>query len=641
MVSNKSLDEIEIIAALLHDVHNAHGLVFNTRSLKNTTQVVRNRTTQEGMGFLTKTLPRLGKAFDKALAENTKLNSAAHNFAVMRDSEFPRFLGEFFSLVLQPDGTVLPVPCVQAIKIIRQVCYLFYKYKLPYNNEQEQQVIRQFEKTEEDLSTVQCSLELVRGNLEALSSTRRGRYKANPNQVDVAREAKILLSNLFAFFDPSDIYPRHGPGVVATKQKLWGKYLWSNVSDRITEVYPLDAYFYASLGHVCDRPIANSGIKSEDLPARVLLVPKDSRGPRLISCEPVDFQWVQQGLGRAIVELVEGHELTKFNVFFTDQSPNRRGALLGSSTARYSTLDLNEASDRVSTDLVHLLFPEHLCRYLDACRSSSTVLPDGRVIKLKKFAPMGSSLCFPILALTTWAILTAAAPDGDTRDGILVYGDDVIVPTHFASNAMSMLESFGLKINRDKSCTSGFFRESCGCDAYKGEEVTPVRLRTVWEVTPCPGVYSSWISYANSFYDRRCFRVYDLIVERLTAIYGSIPGEDMKLSCPSLRETSLVGKGIRRRWNKNLQKFEFHVRDVSSPSVTKVIDGWSMLLRYFAEKGRPPVVSPDDQRMEVKSPERGTITSETVDQLDTDLTGCLSASEYTSRRASMLVRRWR
>jgi hypothetical protein len=256
------------------------------------------------------------------------------------------------------------------------------------------------------------------------------------------------------------------------------------------------------------------------------------------------------------------------------------------------------------------------------------VLPNGKVLTLNKFAPMGSCLCFPILALTVWAILTAAAPDTDTRESILVYGDDVIVPTAYAVNAMEQLESFGLKINRDKSCTSGLFRESCGMDAFKGVNVTPVRLRTVWSSTPSPDVYTSWIAYANSFYDKRYYHVYDAIVARLRAVFGPIPGDDMNLSCPSLREVLLDDRPKRQRMNKSLQKLEFNVFDVKSPLIHHEIDGWSMLLRYFTEGVPSSHLSGDEQRRDV--------ARESYDPLP-----AFSVGSYTDRRSSMLVRRWR
>jgi len=632
----QSLDEIKVIAALLHDVSTSHGVVFNNRALKLTLKKVESRTRAEGIGFLTKTLPRLGRAFDKALC-GKPLNAVNLGFKPMVNSQLPRFLGELFSLVLAQNGEVLPLPCAKSVSAIRQVLFAFGKYELPYTDDQELHVVSQFEKTEDDvkLFNVKSSL-FPLNNTDAPNLTHvgefhfwnfinKGRLHVKVKTTDEVRHtARILLARLFADFDPKDIVPRHGPGAVATKQRLWDKFRWTNVSAKITDCYPLDEYFYASLGHVCDRLQTLSSVTDRDLPARVILVPKDSRGPRLISCEPVDYQWVQQGLGRAIVRHVENNELTKFNVFFTNQQPNQFGALLGSEFGRYATIDLKEASDRISVGLVRLLFPSSVFTYLMACRSSSTVLPDGKELILEKFAPMGSCLCFPIMALCIWAILTAAAPDADARESILVYGDDVIVPTAYATDAITHLESFGLLVNRDKSCIGGLFRESCGTDAFKGINVTPVRFRTVLETSRSPESYCSWIAYANQLYDKKYYSTYDCIVSGLHRIYGEIPDWSMRLACPSLRVVSEEWKPKRKRINIGLQKVEYRVLDVRAPKIDKVIDGWLMLLRYFTEKDHPMSGDPSCTVLRNIYP----VIPDSV-------------SMYTRRSTSMLVHRWR
>jgi len=636
MVTNKSLDESEIIAALLADAHASLG-VFNTRSLRLTQQWVRRRYLSEGVSFLTKTLPRLGKHLDQALTGNVRFDGRLVRFAVRRPTQLPRFLGELFERIFHPDGLLLPDPDAQCVKFVRQVLYLFYKYELPYEEAQEQQVIDDFKKSEKDLSELHSSFtylyrawhsinrnRFVAGSLEDISKS----YQLSPEirRFVIIREARKLLTKLFSSFDPTDICPSHGPGVVSTRQRLWDKFLWTNVSSRITELYPFDAYFCASLGHVCDVYQGFDAIGSTDHSARVLLVPKDSRGPRLISCEPVDFQWIQQGLRQAIYRLVEEHSITKYNVFFTDQGPNKRGAIQGSKHGWYATLDLKEASDRVSLDLVRLLFPERVFAYLDCCRSTSTVLPSGEVLRLQKFAPMGSALCFPIMALTIWAILTAVAPNADTRESILVYGDDVIVPTAFAESAIASLEEFGLLINRSKSCTQGFFRESCGVDAFKGIDVTPVRFRTLWDESPRPDVYTSWISYANSCWDRKYFCLHEYIVSRLEAVYGPIPSEDMHIACPSLSGIPNQARLFKRRWNSHLQRCEFRVRVIKSNPVNHDLPGWSKLLRYFTE-------GQAHSRNHINE-------THGVAKVSLDLTP-FSVSRYTKRHTSMLVWRWR
>lgn len=643
----KSLDEYKLIAALYKDVLvRTFGSAYSTREMNLDLLKIKKRLTHEGVSFLTKALPRLGRAFDRALDGEHPLNLCGLGLKTRINSSIPKLFGMLFERVFSSDGRLLEDPCVQCIGGLRQLLFALSKYELPYSNEQEQQVIDQFIRTEQDLESIATSLSECYDGRTTNSSYRTRRIRNNtPNTVEeIARGARVALQRLFLHFDPSDIFPRHGPGVVATKQRLWSKYSWTNVSERITRSYPLDAYFYASQGHVCDRLDSLMSMSNRDLPAQVILVPKDSRGPRLISCEPVDFQWVQQGLGRAIVRLVESHPLTRYCVFFTDQGPNQIGALYGSSSGRYATLDLKDASDRITLELVRLLFPDWVFPFLENCRSSSTVLPDGMYVPLLKHAPMGSALCFPILALCVWAILYGGTTDTDTREGIHVYGDDVIVPTAYAEDAIKKLELFGLKVNRDKSFIRGHFRESCGVDAFKGNNVTPLRFRTVWSSNPSPDAYSSWMAYANNLWDRQYYHTYDYIVGLLHHVYGELPCEDMwpetdrevgKLAttCPTLRYVPQEYRVTRYRINHNLQKREWRVRVISTKSIQHVSDGWEMLLRFFAEGCTHTYGSA--QRTQMSS----FLDEEPL--LDDKPREGFRVSSYTQRSRSMLRFSWR
>jgi hypothetical protein len=648
MASNKSLDVyVRIIAAHLRDAHASFGGEFNTRSLRLTTEKVEKRIRTEGVGLLTKTFPRLCKHFDKVLAGQESFDSSKYRFESMPGSKLPKLLGELFERVLSHDGTVLPSPDAKCVGFIREFLGLFYKLKLPYEEDQESQVIQAFEKAEEDLANLDDHFDIIRRDLHVrllnhrrralLSRSCRDYFSTSSkigtleHAVESVREARILLSKVFQGFNGYDIIPRHGPGAVATKQEHADKFRWTNVSSRITEVYPIDAYFYASAGHFCDSYNKLIELGSSDLPARVILVPKDSRGPRLISAEPVDFQWIQQGLMAEIVRRVESHYLTKGRVNFTDQQTNRDLSLLGSIDGSYATLDLKEASDRVHVELVRLLFPDHVLRFLECSRSSSTRLPDGRVLQLRKFAPMGSALCFPIMALTIWSLLYAIAPR-DVRKDIYVYGDDVIVPQHFAESAMAQLEYFGLRINRDKSCTKGLFRESCGMDAFIGVDVTPVRIRTVWSESPSPGSYLSYISYANAFFDKRRYNVYYAIISDLERLYGTLPGPEVGISAPSIRCNHHVNKRVRRRWNKNLQRFEYLCLVPATVRHVDRRDGWISLLRYFTEFSRP---SPD------LSNNTSILKRDYSLQFQCNRAGSIDTGTYTKRRTVKLVLRWR
>jgi len=664
---DKSLDEVKIIAALLHDVQTLCNVdAFTTRAARLTVKLIARRVEREGIAFLTKVLPRLGKAFDVALLGETPLLASDLGLTPMEGCLFPKLLGELFSSVLTSDGMVNPTPCVTSIGYIRQILYLFYKYELPYSKEQEHEVIQSFERTEDEIKEfddrynqlascidnrigcrrdckdcqvnpgLSCNASWSEIGLKEPSTWCVGLDQLPLEESRLIREARRLLNELFLHFDPLDVTPAHGPGAVSTRERLWNKYRFTNVPDRVAALYPLDAFFFASGGHVCDGFDGVSRWTTVENSAKVVLVPKDSRGPRLISCEPLEHQWIQQGLGGAIVKLVESHPLTRWSVHFTNQQSNQFGALLGSKTGDYATLDLKEASDRVTVGLVRLLFPSRVLPYLEAARSLSTKLPDGRVLKLRKFAPMGSALCFPVMALVIWAILAAGTDDADARESILVYGDDVVVETARAVHAIRHLETVGLKINRQKSCTHGFFRESCGVDAYQGRNVTPLRIRKVWAPEPLPHLFEAYIAYANYCFDKRYYSLYWLLAEWLYATYKLIPSDDLPCEATSLRTVPDNWKKPRKRYNYHLQKWQYKVLTVTSRPIEHEIDGWLMLLRFFTAAGRP---STDAHGGRIQGIPHGVPSS--VSDIDNMFGDAFSVRSYTERESMRIDLRWR
>jgi hypothetical protein len=219
---------------------------------------------------------------------------------------------------------------------------------------------------------------------------------------------------------------------------------------------------------------------------------------------------------------------------------NQRYALYGSLGARWVTLDMKDASDRVSSTLVERLFRKTcLVKYLMASRSTSTRLPSGQVVPLVKFAPMGSALCFPVEALCFWALSVACityADNSNTHDehklqraieGVRVYGDDLILRTEDYGAVMQMFPRVGLLFNEQKCCTSGSFRESCGVDAFKGVIVTPVRFRKVWDSRrKDTQQFLSYVEASNSLYDNGFWETAEYIREAVVRKYGELPVVD-------------------------------------------------------------------------------------------------------------------
>lgn len=544
-------------------------------------ETVKSRYTHEGLSFVTKTLPKLGRALDMAL-ESGRF-TAPKEFKVLRGRSNPAFLQVYFNLVFDEDGLLLAEPSVGAIKHLRQVLYFAYKLELPYSSSEELRVINSFVETDEQLA----------GSL-------------SEKALKLLELASLITSDIFKDFDPMDIVPKHGPGAVATGERLDRKWVFSRKYQSIHRVYPYYKYFMiGSTPELLDRLRWYRSLEDhENGTAKVVLVPKDSRGPRLISCEPLEFQWIQQGIGRGLVSYLESLPATRGKINFTRQDINQQLAKVSSTNRSFATVDLKDASDRVSDRVVSEVFARlpKLYTCLEAARTTATKLPDGRVITLKKFAPMGSALCFPVEAYIFWVVMVAAITQelrlSSQRVGerIYVYGDDIVVPTEWVSRCIQALESIGLVVNRDKTCITGFFRESCGVDAYNGTIVTPLRLRKQWTNRKTDGtVLAAYSSLANLLAEKGYFGTSNLIWKYLHGLYGEIPYGTQKASYPcrwaiSADKAFHLNYGrFRARYRTDYQRLEFFVPRLSSRKVKTKLNGWPRVLRNMVT---PPVGDP-------------------------------------------------
>lgn len=253
----------------------------------------------------------------------------------------------------------------------------------------------------------------------------------------------------------------------------------------------------------------------EEPPVRVVFVPKTALTPRVIAIEPSHMQYMQQGVMRYMVRKLERFRLTRGHINFADQTVNQKLARVSSLNRRLATVDLKDASDRVHIDLFRRIFRySPLKGYLESSRSAKASLPSGDIIKLRKFASMGSATCFPVEAFVFYALVIAALhhelgiiPSFDTvrrlsRD-VYVYGDDIVCPSSSVSYVCDYLESYGLLVNRNKSFSKSHFRESCGADYYKGTPVKPVYFRQHLPKSftlKSPAQLLAWVSSANQLY---------------------------------------------------------------------------------------------------------------------------------------------
>lgn len=294
--------------------------------------------------------------------------------------------------------------------------------------------------------------------------------------------ARKIVARVIYPIDWTSIVPSHGPGAVYPSEEPSEKGNFRHIYTNIEKYYPYYEYLCClpSVAYGIGSSRRYSLVESETIPARLVAVPKDSRGPRLICVHPKEAIWIQQGCRRLLERAISSpRSVCRGRIVFDDQSVNGGLALASSVDREYCTLDLKEASDRMSCTLVKYLFGNFAYEYISCSRATHVKLLDGRVITLRKWAPMGNCLTFPVQSLVFYALVVAGIRSryGINCTDVYVFGDDILFPSKYYDGALHGLIRAGLIPNIGKTFRHGFFRESCGVDAFKGVDVTPHRLK--------------------------------------------------------------------------------------------------------------------------------------------------------------------
>jgi hypothetical protein len=208
---------------------------------------------------------------------------------------------------------------------------------------------------------------------------------------------------------------------------------------------------------------------------RFTTVPKDSTKFRGIAIEPSVNVFFQLGYGRVIRNRLKNARIDLAN----GQEIHRRVAREASIKGHLATLDLSNASDTVSRNLVKLLLPPKWFKVLNDLRSKKTEFR-GNWHVLEKFSSMGNGFTFELETLVFLCLILGLSSDSQKLEpgvNVFVFGDDIIVPTEISKDVISMLEFFGMTVNKRKSFVDGPFRESCGGDYFLGVDVRPLFLK--------------------------------------------------------------------------------------------------------------------------------------------------------------------
>jgi hypothetical protein len=546
--------------------------VYDSRDL----ETIRSRVESQGSSFLTITLPSFCRDFEKSL-EKGFVDPTYFKF-FKKYGRIPAFLREFLGRLFDytTGRKLIHENCEESndiptlVESVRQICLAYKKIEDSCSPKRTKAALRNFMELEDDFH----------------------HFSPEPAAVRQFSDfAAMLWGPLLGDLRLDNMVPRHGPGSTADKISGNRKYRWLVWYDRLENYFPflgnalsLGAYESKEFEIVRFIPA------EQELPVKVITVPKTMKSPRIIASEPVCMQFVQQAIRAALYRALESSQLVGGRISFTDQSINQRLALKSSRDDSFATIDLSDASDRVPLDLALRMFDTNpdLRDAIKACRSTSAMLPDGTLVgPLKKFASMGSALCFPIEAMYFYTICVMAqfkqqhlsvsfANLRKVCKRTYVYGDDIIVPTDQAATVLDYLQKYNCKVNIAKTFVSGSFRESCGMDAYDGYEVTPVYVRRHFpEGWHQAKELISLVSTASSFYLKGYWRTASFCYAMAEKISGPLPwvSDDSE----GLGRISFLGLRSSERWNYKYHRLEVKAVVPRSVYRSDMVDGYSAL----------------------------------------------------------------
>lgn len=225
--------------------------------------------------------------------------------------------------------------------------------------------------------------------------------------------------------------------------------------------------------------IHNIGISSLSYTSKWLTVPKAYNKRRQIAEEEASRNFWMQGIRRNIER--QASQYTNLNL--RDQEPNQFYACMGSKWRTFATIDCSAASDHISRQLIKDVFRDWETLVM---HTSPATYYKGGVKKLNKYSTSGSGLCFPVesclfyaiaYVFTRYAALFLGLSETETvslTDSIIVYGDDILVPTIVAETVIDGLQYLGFEINMAKTHyrKDDPYRESCGKEYWNGEDIS-------------------------------------------------------------------------------------------------------------------------------------------------------------------------
>lgn len=586
MDSSKSmLDEVRLLYdAIFLDLVNMHPSIRS--DLERDFTRLLNAEADVGLPFYTIALPAGCKWFEESLSAGRLKELRPPHFGVKsKVDKRPKLCYGLISQIFEPDGTLRLAFDPSYVQSVRQVLLALKKLDMECEERYTNESVRKFHEIETSLprpwegtwssdtpSWALRSGHPIWGDCAELNGQTHLFDAADPllqldSQYNWEGLRRFSASVLYQFgqFDPYEIRPKHGPGAVSDRLESYVKYDFAYWSERLECVFPYD-------WHASGRFAVPDYVRYEEFASQMHAVPKTQSGPRLIAAEPTPHQWIQQGI-RYWLETRCKNSILKDSIDFRSQETSRQMALAASYDGQLATVDLSSASDRLSCRLVEFLFQRNrqLLDGLHACRTRAMRDIHGELVLLRKFATQGSAVIFPLQSivyaiLALWAVGLARGKANwrelrELAPLVRVFGDDIIVPVDVYPVLKGLLETLLLKVNTTKSHATGYFRESCGMDAYAGIDVTPAYLRKFYSSTPESLV--SIVEASNNFHKKGYWHTAKYLEQ-------TVPWAERKL-IPIGTTLGAVGlfsycgvstDHLRKRYNRDLHREEVKLIDV-------------------------------------------------------------------------------
>jgi hypothetical protein len=381
---------------------------------------------------------------------------------------------------------------------------------------------------------------------------------------------------------------KHGPGAVAERLRNEDKSSFPNWPQKLHGMFPFELVGKTA-GSDMERP------PNHEVASRLITVPKTAKAPRLIAAEPTAHQYCQQLVWGFLRQRCKRPLLREF-INFSRQDLSAELVVKSSLDRSLATVDLSSASDRLTCWTVERMFRGNpsLLHALHAARTRwirDDISSPPDFLRLKKFASQGSATTFPVQSLVFLIIAITASLRGPVRwsnirhlvGQVRVYGDDIIIPSHGYAPLLAIMETLELKVNTSKSYVAGFFRESCGSEAYSGNDVTPVKPKTV--VADSPTDCQAIIDTCNNLFNKGLWHASDRLLQALPPrILRGIRIVDQHTVGPS-GLTCFSGSSdshLLRRWNSNLHRDEVRVWSIRDRPHKKSRGGFPALLDFFS-----------------------------------------------------------